>query len=363
MKKRRSCPGKDGISRRDFIKKSALFGTGLVVGIDPRAERSTVGHRELLDRPRIVRAHSPNATDWDYSSNYYFDFVDQDVVNDMLLQGALALTRGDLGVIGHNYQPGQTWAIKINCNNYADASNEIDATAPAIIAVCNLLINEIGVEASDIVVYDTSRPIPAFRIRNRIPYDINYVESGDADAEADPMAPIIFRNISTQYLPLVVSRSQHLIDLCLFKDHLFCLSTMAFKNHFGTSRPGPQYLHSPIHENLSDLNANTQIKTKTRLIVGDALFGVWDGGPGGWPMQWDTFPGGPTPNSIFLGLDTVAHESVMIDYLIAEQEYHGVPLLSHAFLHDAMEYHGLGVHEHRKEDGHYNFIDYVELEL
>ena len=53
----------------------------------------------------------------------------------------------------------------------------------------------------------------------------------------------------------------------------------------------------------------------------------------------------------------------MIDYLIAEQEYHKVPLLSHFYLHDAMRYHKLGVHEHRNNNNQYNYIDYVELEL
>ncbi len=361
MKKdKKECPmGK--MSRRDFFKKSALFGTGVMIGAN--SEFQSIGHKEPWDRPRVVRAYSPDATDWDYSSNYYFDYVDQDVVNEMLMQGVLALTRGDINKIVENYNPGDQWAIKINCNNYADASNEIDATAPSINAVLRLLIEFLNIPDEDIYIYDTSRPIPNFRIQNRVSYGVNFVESGDPLAAADPLAPITFRNISTQYMPLVVSRAQHLIDLHLFKDHLFCLSTMTFKNHFGTTRPGPSYLHSPIHTNLSDLNANSNIKLKTRLNVGDALFGVWDGGPYGWPMQWDTFPGGRTPNSLFLGFDPVAHESVMIDYLIEEQEYHGVPLLSHEFLHDAMEYNHLGVHEHRDESGNYRYIDFVEVSV
>lgn len=99
------------------------------------------------------------------------------------------------------------------------------------------------------------------------------------------------------------------------------------------------------------------------MIVGDALFGVYTGGPYGVPQQWATFPGGQTPNSIFLGVDPVATESVMIDYLIAEQDYRGIPLLSHAYLHDAMDHHRLGFHEHRGANGEYANIEYVELDL
>lgn len=164
-------------------------------------------------------------------------------------------------------------------------------------------------------------------------------------------------------MPYVVSGCQHIINIPLFKDHTLVLGTMTLKNHFGTVKPWTFHLHHPIEYNLSDLNADSNIRLKTRLIVADALFGVWDGGPGGVPMQWETFPGGLTPNSIFLGFDPVAHESVMTDYLIREQEYHGVSLLSHYYLHDAMEYHGLGIHEHRDENGNYRNINYVEIEI
>jgi len=53
----------------------------------------------------------------------------------------------------------------------------------------------------------------------------------------------------------------------------------------------------------------------------------------------------------------------MVDYLIAEQEYHSINLLSHEYLHDAMEYHGLGVHEHCDEYGEYQLIDYVQIDM
>lgn len=361
MEKRKvTCSLKD-ISRRDFLKKSALLGAGLAVGLKPEFE--SIGEKVPIQRPRIVRAYSPNATNWDYESDYYFDYIDQDVVNLMVRTGIRELTRGDYSRITEYYTPGDKWSIKINCVNNGPESNDLDATAPVIIAVLKLLIEYLGVPPSDIYVYDVSRFISSFRIRDRISYEINYVQSGDDLAQADPESPIEFRNIDTQYMPYVVSNHQHLINIPLFKDHSLCLSTMTFKNHFGTTRPGPSNLHSPIHYNLSDLNANSNIRYKTRLIVADALFGIWDNGPYGVPMQWETFPGGPTPNSIFLGFDPVAHESVMVDYLIAEQEYHGVPLIPHDFLHDAMEYHNLGVHEHRGENGNYRNIDYVEIEI
>ena len=352
------------ISRRDFIKDSSKAAAGVALSFGALEKFIPEGKRS----PKVVRAFDLNATNWDYQSNYYFDYINQGRVNRMLMQGLreLTRTRSDAdaceSMLG-GYRAGAKIAIKINLNNYANQSNEIDATAPSINALLRGLVDLRGIPAEKIYIYDCSRPIPAFRLRDRIPYNVNFVQSGDALAQSDTNSPISFRSIGTQYAPLVLTQANHLIDLCLFKDHLFVLSTMAFKNHFGTTRPGPQYLHPSIDNNLSDLNATPEIRNKTRLILADALFGVYTGGPYGNPQQWSTFPNGPTPNSLFLGFDPVATESVMVDYLIAEQEYHNINLLSHDFLRDAMEYHGLGVHEHRDVNGNYSNIDYVELDL
>jgi hypothetical protein len=364
MAGRRKGTNPQSITRREFVKSTSRAAVGMALGLG--ALHRVVHGGERI--PRVVRAFDINATDWDWVSEYYFDYVDQLAVNRMLFQGIRALTgtRSDQKAWSRlmtGYQRGNKVAIKINCNNYADRSNEIDATAPVLNAVVFGLIKGFGVPEGNIYVYDVSRPIPAFRIRDRVPWGVNFVQAGDSLAQADNDAPIEFRYAATQHCPYVLTQADHLIDLCLFKDHLFVLATMFMKNHYGTPRPGPMFLHNNINYNISDLNATPHIRNKTRLLVGDALFGVWDGGPYGVPMRWDTFPNGPAPNSIFLGTDPVAVESVMVDYLIAEQEYHGVPLLSHDYLHDAMDYHGLGIHEHRDAQGHYQNIDYVELDL
>jgi hypothetical protein len=359
------------ISRREFMKKTSRATVGMALGLSAvESGKAAVPEYSRWGRnPKVVRTYNENATWWDYSSNYYFDFFDQRLVNRLLLRGVRELmgSKSDKKawsrLFGGGSQKGATFAIKINLNNNANQSNEIDATAPVINAVLIGLCRALNVPPANIYVYDCSRVIPQWRIRSRLLWDVNYVQSGDSLAAADYDAPIEFRNINDQYCPYVLTQANHLININLFKDHLFCLSTMGFKNHFGTSRPGPAYLHSPIHPNLSDLNATPHIRDKTRLTVADALWGVWNGGPYGRPMQWDTFPGGPTPNSLFLGQDPVAVESVQCDYLIQEQEYQGVGVMSHEYLHDAMSYHGLGVHEHWDENGEYQNIDYVEIDM
>ncbi len=360
----RSSERKSCLNRRDFLKTGAAAAAGAAV-VQPFAVRSATADTTVRARPKVVRVHDDRATYWDYSSNYYFDHVNQGVVDDMLDVGVKCLTNtftvaDAWNVIMASYVPGDKVAVKINMNNYAGMSNEMDAIAPSINALCHGLVDVMGIPVADIRVYDCSRPIHQQRVKDRVNYAVTYVESGDALAQADYDAPVTFRNISTQYIPLVVSQSQHLINLPLFKDHFYVLATMCFKNHLGTSKPGPSSLHSSIHTNLSDFYVNPHIRDKTRLVLGDALFGLWNGGPYGDPVQWDTFPNGPTPNSLFLSFDPVAHESVMVDYLLAEQAHHGVGETSHDYLHEAMDYHNLGVHEHCNGLGNYTNIWYIE---
>ncbi len=353
------------LSRREFVKGTSKAAAGVALGLGAFAQQAQI---DPLRVSRVVRAYDLNATSWDYQADYYFDFIDQNAIDRMLLGGLLSLTRASSLLeawsrLMPTYQAGDLIAIKLNANNYADQSNEIDATAPVLNALLFSLIAGVGIPEGDIYVYDCSRPIPTYRVRNRVPWNVNFVENGDSLGQRDNNAPISFRNISTQYCPKVLTQAAHLINIPLFKDHVFVLATMGMKNHFGTTRPGPTFLHSPIQQNLSDLNATPHIRDKTRLVLGDALFGVYTGGPGGVPQQWTTFPGGPTPNSLFLGVDPVATESVMVDYLIAERQHHGLSLLSHEYLHDAMNHHHLGTHEHRDASGNYRGIDYTELDL
>lgn len=367
---RSNCP-RASLSRRSFLQGTAATVGGLATGSVPARSRAEIEFAPgTFPTHRVVRAHDPESTGWNWSSDYYFDFVDQARINRMVDEAVRVL----VGLDGRNaevrawkrimasFQAGDRVAIKVNCNNSANLSNTIDATPPVIIPVIRALVEYCKVPAKDIFVYDVARALPRARLQDRIPFAVQYVSAGHPLAEADPQAKVIYRNIGPQYMPLVLTQAQHLINLPLFKNHAYVLSTMAFKNHFGTTRPGPSNLHQPITQNLADLNAGEHIRGKTRLLLADALWGIWTGGPSGKPQKWDTFPGGPNPNSVFAATDPVAHESVMVDYLIAEKTFHGENLLSHDHLHDAMAVYGLGIHEHRDEHGRYRQIDYLQVD-
>ena len=66
--------------------------------------------------------HDPDATSWDFSTSWYGDYVDQDVVNNMVDEGLKTLT-GESTVADSwrallpGYSHGKAIAIKVNLNN------------------------------------------------------------------------------------------------------------------------------------------------------------------------------------------------------------------------------------------------------
>ena len=73
-------------------------------------------------RAKVVHVHALSATSWAGQTDYW-NYVNQDVVNDMVDQGVMALT-GTATVAAAwrmllpDYQPGQGIAIKVNFNNW-----------------------------------------------------------------------------------------------------------------------------------------------------------------------------------------------------------------------------------------------------
>jgi hypothetical protein len=103
---------------------------------------------------------------------------------------------------------------------------------------------------------------------------------------------------------------------------------------------------------MADINNNPHIRDKTRLVIGEGLFG----NPlNNWSSieQWDIF-GTDDPNILFFSVDPVAISSVMTDYIVAERGNQG-----HEALHAAAAL-GLGVHEHWDSfaNKQYSSIDY-----
>jgi hypothetical protein len=341
--------------------------------------------------PKVVHVHHANATFWDFIHGWYGDYVNQDLVNQMVDEGLKTLTakpsvREAWNSLLPGYKAGKATAIKVNYNNTFQCNgtgNLIDALMEPVNALIRGML-DLGVLPSDIWVFDASRPLPT-RFRNKCPYPgIRFFDArhgGCAEPatfnSSDPSAQVIFHNpyLNPRRVTDVIINASYLINMPILKDHSAAGVSLGFKNHFGTidqiTGNDPDNLHlfmDPTNgyyrsdsNPLVDIYANPHIINKTILCMGDGLFGCL-GTQGGNPGRWQTFAN-KSPNSFFLSTDPVAIDCIMLDILDAEPWEHPRRPSADDYLKLAAEA-GMGVYERGDPwNPGYQNIDYIKIEL
>jgi hypothetical protein len=336
----------------------------------------------------VISVHDSQATNWDYSTNYFWQYVNQDIVDTMIAMGVMYLTGTNNTNDAWNalipYQAGESVVIKFNFNNSGctTENNKIEPLAETANAIIDDL-TAIGVPGNKIWIADPSRNIPE-RFRNMIKNpDIQYYGRSDCEGipnyhtvtHVDPSSPAA--SIATcpegeKILPFqVFVDANHLINVPKFLSHGSYV-TLALKNHYGSvlyENFDRTTMHAYFNESgnsrgcnldsaniLADINNNPHIRDKTRLIIGEGLFGNQYSNRGD-ARRWDIFGNG-SPNMYFFSTDPISISSVMTDYLMAERGWQ-----SHQQLH-AGAYLGLGVHEHwdNFENKNYSSFNYLIID-
>lgn len=394
-------------NRREFIKGAShlLFATKV------NFDRNSNGY--FTNNPLLVRVHNSNASmawnykkskPWDYTveptsvedmkksgfrSDRYYDYINEDIVCSMFKRGLNEFT-GEKGntrkawkKILINYSKGDKITIKINLNNasYNEliTTNRLDQTAPLIKAIVSDLTSNFSVPEKNITIGDPSRWIHPEILIRRCKFDkVAWVDSRSPflwdEAESvqftkdNPVRPDKpgFPDRVPFYISNIYTKADHIINVSLLKNH-GCGITGAMKNHFGAIQPpSPKYLHEGLGEKsyISDLCNSYSIKKKVRINICDAIFANWHDNV--WsPRPWKTFRE-ESPNSLFFGSDPVAFDSVLLQHISDEvnvQEDQAPAWVreavkNHEFLHYAMNYHELGIHEHKP----FMKIDYRQIE-
>ena len=364
-------------------------------------------------RPVIVRVHDSNASkSWNYETSApwnhtvepktiedmqsdkfrkdrYFDYINQDVVSRMFKRGLKELigtkTNKDAWLkLLNNYKNGDKITIKINLNNasYSEwiTTNRMDQTAPIINAIIADLTENLSIPEENITVADPSRWIHPDIIINRCHFKKIKWTDGRAGRDLwDPKESVKFTRDQPVrpekrpdlpekgvfHIARVYTEAHHIINVCLMKNH-GCGVTGAMKNHFGSIPPPfPKFLHTGLGEKsyIADLCSTKSIKNKVRLNVCEAIFANWHNNV--WsPRPWKTFSE-ESPNSLFLGTDPVAFDSILLQHISDEVVAQGnnapqwvrKAVETHQFLHYAMEHHHLGIHEHKP----FSIIDYRQI--
>ena len=355
-----------------------------------------------LNPGRVVWIWNPDATEKDTSGFWWEEENNnQGVINDMFSKGIRNLTDENSdksswdalfayfnlknGYGEQNYIPGEKIAIKINMNNaflwdpwdryddYEYEDNERDASPFVVISLLDQLVNIVGVNQDDIIVYDSSRIIGNWFydiVSNYYP-DVHYIDDeggkeGRELVEASNQG-IYFSDGLYRTLPKCVVESKYLINMPLLKKHPIQNGvTLSGKNLYGSFIERVSDIH-PYHESglilgnptpQTDLLAHNELGGKTLLYIGDGTYGtLLDHCT---LCKFNMFPfNDDWTNSLFFSQDPIAIDSVMFDFLNFEgpspiegsQNYlhqSAEPMLNQYDPEGDGEYlsESLGVHEH-----------------
>jgi hypothetical protein len=311
---------------------------------------------------RVVHAYNAGATNWNYGSSYYGDYVSQSTVTAMVNSGVKTLTGTSTVAEAWQtllsrvsaYSSGKRIAIKVNFNNSGSGGCTIsNYVLDALYHPINAIISGLqsaGVSLDDIWVFDAIRPLPARFINgitNKTQINLLGSVSGscggvsvqtDAWNSSDASAIVDFTaaGLSNQRVPNVLVNATYVINVPILRGHAITGMTLGFKNHMGCIKK-PLILHDPYgyirqtgveaypnSHPLLDLYKNQNIAGKTILTVGDGLFGhptANNEKPIPWTATFKAILGTNAPNSLFFAADPVAIDCVMSDFIKAEASW------------------------------------------
>jgi hypothetical protein len=211
-------------------------------------------------------------------------------------------------------------AIKVNC------MAGLFSPSPDVV---NAVVNGLklaGVDPDKITIFDKEdRDLlgAGYTLKTTPPGPLVYGTLGGPQAPGYNPRPI-FRGTSTfEISNIVCEPTTAIVNVPVVKDHVFAGITGALKNHFGTIH-NPQKFHyingcSPA---VAEVNLAPDLKTKHRLIVGDALRIQYDGGPSYQPDAISEYWG------VFAGTDPVAVDAQLLRLIDACRQQAGLKPLA-----------------------------------
>ena len=309
------------LTRRQFIKSTAAGATviclapSMALGLDTSS--NTV-------KSRVVRARHENLINPD-------ERVNRGHARQSVDQALLRLTQKEgmkdaWSQIFPNLKSEDTIGLKVNC-----VSGKCPTHPEIAYALAQSMIDALGINPNNIIIWDRTESelkksgytinqskkgircigtVESFSVIRWI-LNTNQDESGAIGYDKSRSVDV-GEGVSTHLSNILTRMCTYLINVPVLKDHELAGVTLSLKNHFGTI-DNPRDCH-PNHCDpfIARLNATPQIKDKTKLILCDAAFGVYEGGPRGAP-QWQ-------PKSILAATDPVALDYIGMQMINRERE-------------------------------------------
>ncbi len=328
------------MNRREFVKSAAAGAAGLALLGFPTGKSEAVQKYPHWGEAVVIRDEGASKG----------PIVNGKVVQEMLEEAIKVLTNGGgWQSLIPSYQSGEIVGIKVN------AQVPRIATQPRVVAAVIHGLVGIGIPKDKIVVWDCIGSSLWGSGMTRLSNDFSGLRVMSTDKLDDPFDQSKIMDIqgNPAHLSRLLTQADHLINVPVLKNHVEAGITFALKNHVGSAGKENKYrqklfhnpideknpLHKawgrgfPIAERIALINTAPDIKNKTRLIVGDALFGVYRMGPVAEPEF--------VYNSLIVGTDPVAvdHQARLI--IENERRNNNLPIVPSLHIDQAIKL-GLG---------------------
>lgn len=328
------------MNRREFMKTAAAGAAGLALMGLPSGKSEAVEKYPHWGEAVVIRDEGASKG----------PIVNGKVVQEMLEEAIKVLTNGGgWQSLIPSYQPGEIVGIKVN------AQVPKISTQPRVVAAIIHGLVGIGIPKDKIVVWDCNASSLWGSGMTQLPADFSGVRVVATDRLDDPFDQSKIMDIqgNPAHLSRLLTQAAHLINVPVLKNHVEAGITFALKNHVGSAGKENKYrqklfhnpideknpLHKawgrgfPIAERIALINTAPDIKNKTRLIVGDAVFGVYRMGPVAEPEF--------VYNGLIVGTDPVAvdHQARLI--IENERRNNNLPIVPSLHIDHAMKL-GLG---------------------
>jgi uncharacterized protein (DUF362 family) len=282
----------NSVSRRDFLSKSLAGSAFLCAG--GAADKLAAAEPAAVPaapkaKSRVVVARDPQLRGSGAS-------VDSGRILALLDRAMQRLFDRDhpAEAWGKVVHPGDSVGLKVNTlGGRGIATNSL-----LVAAICERL-QEAGIKASDIVVWDRDSN-ELERAGFHLSIGGNRVQcygTDRVDYEEDLAA---WGSVGSRLSKILTQRTNVLINLPVLKDHDGAGVTIALKNMYGVIHNPNKYHPDGCNPFVADVNMLPEIRTRMRLTVCDATTAMYEGGPAYKPeFSWNA-------NALLVSQDPVA---------------------------------------------------------
>lgn len=301
-------------NRRDFLQTSIKAGAACCVGAIPTCRGETQNHFEGKppDFPIII-AQSDLIRDKNKS-------ISGDQVNHLLVRAMENLFQVSKAAQAWQrlFKKDDVVGIKINCL----AGKGISTHAELVDAIIEG-VKSAGVVERNIIIWDrANRDLE--KAGYRIQTDRNRVQCYGTERVGYTYRVYEFGEVGSCLSKILVETCTAIINVPVLKDHGIVGMTNALKNFFGAIHNPNKYHDRRGDPYIADVNMLSEIRSRVRLIVSDALTAQCEGGPPFMP-QWTW-----SQNSLLIGFDPVAIDALGWQMIETKRREKGLPTLKAA---------------------------------